>query len=209
MRLHEPAGRLARRVGSAVHPDHAAGAARDVEVYFRAEVRGLDNIPAEGPVLLVGQPLRRHADRGHVRVRAGVLRPLRAAAPLPPARARPGLQAAGGARRACRATAPCRRRRRTWARALERDAALLVYPGGDHETYRPSGSPAKIDFAGRTGFVRLAHRARRADRAGRGDRRAGDGAVPRPGPAHRQAAAARQPAAAEGAAGADRRRRSA
>ena len=41
-------------------------------------------------------------------------------------------------------------------RALERDAALLVYPGGDHETYRPSWESAEIDFAGRTGFVRLA-----------------------------------------------------
>jgi len=41
-------------------------------------------------------------------------------------------------------------------RALERDAALLVYPGGDHETYRPSWESAKIDFAGRTGFARLA-----------------------------------------------------
>jgi 1-acyl-sn-glycerol-3-phosphate acyltransferase len=39
---------------------------------------------------------------------------------------------------------------------LERDAALLVYPGGDHETYRPSWQSAKTDFAGRTGFVRLA-----------------------------------------------------
>lgn len=41
-------------------------------------------------------------------------------------------------------------------RVLERDAALLVYPGGDHETYRPSWESAEIDFAGRTGFVKLA-----------------------------------------------------
>jgi 1-acyl-sn-glycerol-3-phosphate acyltransferase len=41
-------------------------------------------------------------------------------------------------------------------RALERDAALLVYPGGDHETYRPSWESATIDFAGRKGFARLA-----------------------------------------------------
>ena len=41
-------------------------------------------------------------------------------------------------------------------RALERDAALLVYPGGDHETYRPSWESAEIDFDGRTGFVKLA-----------------------------------------------------
>src|SRR5213079_1164680 len=41
-------------------------------------------------------------------------------------------------------------------RALERGAALLVYPGGDHETYRPSWESTKIDFAGRRGFARLA-----------------------------------------------------
>jgi 1-acyl-sn-glycerol-3-phosphate acyltransferase len=42
------------------------------------------------------------------------------------------------------------------ARALERDAALLVYPGGDHETFRPSWETDRVDFAGRTGFVKLA-----------------------------------------------------
>jgi 1-acyl-sn-glycerol-3-phosphate acyltransferase len=41
-------------------------------------------------------------------------------------------------------------------RALGRGAALLVYPGGDHETYRPSWEGDQIDFAGRTGFVKLA-----------------------------------------------------
>jgi len=42
------------------------------------------------------------------------------------------------------------------ATALERDAALLVYPGGDHETFRPSWESDRVDFAGRTGFVKLA-----------------------------------------------------
>ena len=35
-------------------------------------------------------------------------------------------------------------------------AAVLVYPGGDWETHRPSWESAKIDFAGRKGFIRLA-----------------------------------------------------
>ena len=39
--------------------------------------------------------------------------------------------------------------------ALGKGAALLVYPGGDHETYRPSWEQDQIDFAGRTGFVKL------------------------------------------------------
>jgi len=42
------------------------------------------------------------------------------------------------------------------AQALERDAALLVYPGGDHESYRPSWESSKVDFAGRQGWARLA-----------------------------------------------------
>jgi 1-acyl-sn-glycerol-3-phosphate acyltransferase len=40
--------------------------------------------------------------------------------------------------------------------ALGRGAALLVYPGGDYETYRPSWHSGEIDFGHRTGFVRLA-----------------------------------------------------
>lgn len=41
-------------------------------------------------------------------------------------------------------------------RVLERNAALLVFPGGDHESYRPFWERNKIDFAGRKGFIRLA-----------------------------------------------------
>ena len=40
--------------------------------------------------------------------------------------------------------------------ALGKGAALLVYPGGDHETYRPSWHSGEIDFGHRSGFVRLA-----------------------------------------------------
>jgi 1-acyl-sn-glycerol-3-phosphate acyltransferase len=41
-------------------------------------------------------------------------------------------------------------------KALESGAALLVYPGGDHEVHRPSWERHKVDFDGRTGFIRLA-----------------------------------------------------
>jgi 1-acyl-sn-glycerol-3-phosphate acyltransferase len=41
-------------------------------------------------------------------------------------------------------------------RALDKGAALLVYPGGDYEVHRPSWESAKVDFAGRKGFIRLA-----------------------------------------------------
>jgi 1-acyl-sn-glycerol-3-phosphate acyltransferase len=42
------------------------------------------------------------------------------------------------------------------ARALEEDAALLVYPGGDEDSFRPSWETGEVSFAGRTGFVKLA-----------------------------------------------------
>ena len=42
------------------------------------------------------------------------------------------------------------------ARALDADGAVLVYPGGDYETHRPSWQSARVDFDGRTGFVELA-----------------------------------------------------
>ena len=41
-------------------------------------------------------------------------------------------------------------------KALAAGAAVLVYPGGDWETHRPSWEGNKIDFAGRKGFIRLA-----------------------------------------------------
>jgi 1-acyl-sn-glycerol-3-phosphate acyltransferase len=41
-------------------------------------------------------------------------------------------------------------------RALASGAPVLVYPGGDWETHRPSWEGDKIDFAGRKGFIRLA-----------------------------------------------------
>ncbi len=41
-------------------------------------------------------------------------------------------------------------------KALEAGAAVLVYPGGDWEVHRPSWQSAKVDFAGRRGFVKLA-----------------------------------------------------
>ncbi|HEX6584998.1 MAG TPA: lysophospholipid acyltransferase family protein [Thermoleophilaceae bacterium] len=125
------------------------------DVYHRAEVRGLRNIPEEGPVLLVGNhsggtlisdtfvfaqafydhfgPLRRFHQLAHDLVFQ-----------LPGVRA--SLSRFG--------TVPASPE--NMARALERDAALLVYPGGDHETYRPSWESAEIDLAGRTGFVKLA-----------------------------------------------------
>jgi 1-acyl-sn-glycerol-3-phosphate acyltransferase len=125
------------------------------DVYFRAEVRGLENIPVRGPVLLVGnhsggtliadtfvfgQAFYDHfgADRVFHQLAHDLVFKV------------PGVRAV----LAPYGTVPASPQ--NMRRALARGAALLVYPGGDHETYRATWHSAEIDFAHRTGFARLA-----------------------------------------------------
>ena len=124
-------------------------------LWFRGEVRGLDNIPEDGPVLLVGNHsggtliadtfvfAMAFYDRfGPERVFHQLAHDLVFKVPGPRAMAlRYGTVPASP---------------ENMRRALGNGAALLVYPGGDHESYRPSWESAEIDFAGRQGFARLA-----------------------------------------------------
>ena len=170
------------------------------DLYFRAEVEGLERDPRRRAGAAGRQPLRRHADRRHVRLRPALLRPLRRRAALPPARPRPRLP---GARRA-REPEPLRHRARQPGqharRAGPRRRAARL-PGR-----RPRDLPAELGagpdrLRGAHGLRQARARARHPDRARRGDRRPGDGAVPRPGPADLARAAARPGAAAEGVPG--------
>src|SRR3954453_101060 len=122
--------------------------------YFRADVRGLDKIPADGPVLLVGN----HSG-GNVTPDTLVFtlafatwfgverRFFQLAHNL--VLAMPGL----GTLRKYGTVAASHSNAR---KALETGAALLVYPGGDYEVPRPSWDSAKVDFTGRKGWTRLA-----------------------------------------------------
>jgi 1-acyl-sn-glycerol-3-phosphate acyltransferase len=125
------------------------------DLYFRADVRGIERIPAAGPVLLVGNHSggtliadtfifaeRFYAHFGPDRAFHQLAHDLVFRVPGP----RASLSRYG--------TVPASPE--NMRRALDRGAALLVYPGGDHETYRPSWESDRIDFAGRTGFVKLA-----------------------------------------------------
>src|SRR5918911_3767683 len=121
--------------------------------YFRGEVRGLDNIPSEGPSLLVGNhsggtmiadtfvfagefyehfgPERRFHQLAHD-----------IAARLPgTGLSRWGTVAAS---------------HDNAHRAFDKGAPVLVYPGGDYETFRPSWHSDRIEFGGRKGFIKLA-----------------------------------------------------
>lgn len=122
--------------------------------YFRADVRGLDRIPYQGPVLLVGNhsggnvtpdtlvfSLAFNAYFGAERRFYQLVHNLVLAMPSPiPLRKYGSVPASHENARA----------------ALERGAALLVYPGGDWEVHRPSWESDKVDFAGRKGFIKLA-----------------------------------------------------
>jgi 1-acyl-sn-glycerol-3-phosphate acyltransferase len=121
--------------------------------YFRAEVRGLDNIPDRGPALLVGNhsggtyiadtfvfatafyshfgPQRRFHQLAHD-----------IAARLPAT----GLGRWG-------TVAASHENART---AFDKGAPVLVYPGGDYETFRPTWHSDRIEFGGRKGFIKLA-----------------------------------------------------
>ena len=125
--------------------------------YFTPEVRGLDQVPAEGPVLLVGN----HSGLFYVPEawtggqailsRRGISTPayllaydlLFALPGVAPVLRQLGVIPASTSEAEA---------------ALARGACVLVYPGGDREACRPWSQRNKVDFAGRKGFVRLALR---------------------------------------------------
>src|SRR3954452_10412103 len=122
-----------------------------LSAYFRSEVRGIENVPATGPALLVGKhsggtmivdtflftfafydhfgPERRFHQLAHD-IAARI----------------PGLRRFGTLVAS----------HENAQRAFGMGAPVLVYPGGDVETFRPSWHSDRLEFAGRKGFVRLA-----------------------------------------------------
>ncbi len=122
--------------------------------WFRAEVRGLDSFPAAGGALLVSN----HSGgmlTPDVLILApafydkfGYERPIYTLAhygvfigPLSGWLRRVGVIEAS---------------RENAAKALHSGAVVLVFPGGDYDAYRPTFTENRIDFNGRTGYVRTA-----------------------------------------------------
>lgn len=128
---------------------------RLTDLYFRSEVRGLEHVPAEGPALLVGNHsggtliADTYAFSFAFYEHFGSDRPFfQLAHDL--AVSVPGLSAM------LRRYGTMAANHENAGRALEAGAAVLVYPGGDHETFRESWRSDEVDFGGRSGFVRLA-----------------------------------------------------
>ncbi len=121
--------------------------------YFRADVRGLENIPESGPALLVGN----HSGGTYIAdtfvfatefyARFGPERRFHQLAHDVAAR----LPATGLSRWGTVAASHENARK-----AFDKGAPVLVYPGGDYETFRPTWHSDRIEFAGRKGFIRLA-----------------------------------------------------
>jgi len=123
-------------------------------VAFRPSVAGWEHIPAEGGCLLVANHsgggladvlvlaeawLRQH---GAERPVAGMAHPLVMIVP--------GLRDLFAALGAIPST------REAAEKALGEGRAVLVFPGGDHESFRPIWQAGRVDMAGRKGFLKLA-----------------------------------------------------
>ena len=123
-------------------------------LYFRGEVRGLGNVPEEGGVLLVGNHSGGNLTPDTIVFTLafssyfGVERPFHQLAHNL-VLSTPGL---GFLRRYGTVVAS----RENARKALRAGAAVLVYPGGDHDVFRPTWERHRIDLAGRKGFIRVA-----------------------------------------------------
>ena len=130
-------------------------ALRVINAYFGAEVRGWEHVPKRGPFLVVGnhsggaEPadlyfflLRWIEERGPKAPLYALAYDLMFGNPV----IGPLLRWSG-----C-IPANARNARK----ALARGAPVVVFPGGDYEVFRPWTERNRIEFGGRTGFVKLA-----------------------------------------------------
>ena len=125
-----------------------------VTAWFRPDIRGLSNIPGEGPVLIVGNHTggasspEVHISQLAISTYFGVERAHYQLAHRMVLNSPVGwLLRRFGTIEADPDNA---------AKALDAGAIVTVFPGGDHEVYRPSWESARIDMGGRQGFIRLA-----------------------------------------------------
>jgi 1-acyl-sn-glycerol-3-phosphate acyltransferase len=124
--------------------------------WFRPDIRGLERVPRQGPVLIVGNhtggagspevlisQLAFSAYFGVERLHYQLAHRMVLNSPVGSLVRRFGTLEADPANAEA---------------ALDVGAMVTVFPGGDYEVFRPSWESAKVDFGGRTGFLKLALR---------------------------------------------------
>ncbi len=133
------------------------GVARRYTSYFSPEVRGLEHLPTQGPVLVVGN----HSGVFYmpevwitglaIEERRGIEQPAYALT-------YDLLLAVPRVGRALRRIGSIPAGNHEAEEALRSAALVVVYPGGDWEACRPWLDRNAVDFCGHTGFARLALR---------------------------------------------------
>lgn len=124
-----------------------------VKLWFRSEVEGIENVPATGALLVSNHsggliamdvPVLAVAFHDHF----GPDRPLYVLAH--------DLLFTGAANDVMRRAGFLPASRENALAALRAGGVTVVFPGGDHDAFRPWWERNRIDFAGRTGYVRTA-----------------------------------------------------
>jgi len=125
-----------------------------LKVYHRTEVSGLENIPSDGGALLVSNhsgglfPLDVPILAAHFYEKYGYDRPIYTLSH--------DMLMTGPTAGFFRRIGYIRANRANAAKALRSGGIVVVFPGGDYDVYRPTVWENKIDFAGRTGYIRTA-----------------------------------------------------
>jgi 1-acyl-sn-glycerol-3-phosphate acyltransferase len=125
-----------------------------VTAWYRPDIRGLENIPRQGPVLVVGNHSGGTSSpevfisQLAISTYFGVERPHYQLAH------RMVLHSPLG--RMLRRFGTIEADHGNAEQALDAGAIVSVFPGGDYEVFRPSWQSSKVDMGGRKGFLRLA-----------------------------------------------------